>query len=199
MTVQTLATYVPEAAVKGCYNLLQQYKVQLKVVRKRMTRHGDYRKYPDGTHRITVNASSNPYRFLLTLIHEIAHLVAFEAHGRRIRPHGTEWKRTFTLLMAPFIRPEIWPVTMLPLLAHHFKNPKASSSTDLRLALELKKYDPPTGKQMVSELEVGTHFKLYNGKVFRKGKQRVKRIECLEIKSGKVYLFQPHAEVERMH
>jgi len=161
-----------------------------------MTRHGDYRKLADGTHRITVNASSNPYRFLLTLIHEIAHLVAFESHGRSIRPHGPEWKHTFTFLMAPFIRPQIWPEGMLPTLARHFRNPKASSSTDLQLALELKKYDPPTTRQMVSELGEGDDFRLYNGKVFRKGKQRVKRIECIEIKSGRVYLFQPQAEVE---
>ena len=198
MTVQTLATYLPEAAVEECYDLLQSHKVQLKVVQKRMTRHGDYRKFPDGTHRITVNASSNPYRFLLTLIHEIAHLVAFETYGRSIKPHGSEWKQSFTFLMAPFLRPDIWPGHLLPLLARHFRNPKASSSTDLDLALELKKYDPPSGKQMVSELQEGADFRLYNGKIFRKGKHRVKRIECLEIKSGRVYLFQPHAEVEPM-
>jgi len=196
MTAQNLSAYVPQAAVGGCHELLQRYQVELKVVSKRMTRHGDYRKLPDGTHRITVNASFNPYRFLLTLIHEIAHLVAFETHGRNIRPHGTEWKHTFTLLMAPFIQPEIWPEKMVPVLARHFRNPKASSSTDLKLALELKKYDPPSDTQMVSELVEGVHFSLYNGKVFRKGKQRVKRIECREIKSGRVYLFQPYAEVK---
>ena len=198
MTVQTLATYLPLPAVEECHSLLQHHRVQLRIVSKRMTRHGDYRKFPDGTHRITVNASSNPYRFLLTLIHEIAHLVAFETHGRNIKPHGPEWKATFKLLMARFIRPEIWPEAMLPVLARHFRNPKASSSTDLDLALELKKYDPPTALQMVADLREGTDFRLYNGKVFRKGKQRVKRIECLEIKSGRVYLFQPHAEVEPM-
>lgn len=196
MTVETLATYLPPVAVGQCHALLQKYRVHLKVVSQRRTRHGDYRRLPDGSHRITVNASSNPYRFLLTLVHELAHLVAFEHYGRRIKPHGKEWKRTFTLLMAPFIRPEVWPESILPVLANHFRNPKASSSTDLKLALELKKYDPESGKPMVSELDEGDGFRLYNGKVFRKGKQRVKRIECLEIKTGRVYLFQPHAEVE---
>ena len=196
MTLQTLATYLPEHAVADCHALLQRYHVKLKVVGQRKTRHGDYRKHPDGTHRITINASSNPYRFLLTLIHEIAHLVAFETHGRTIKPHGIEWKHTFTRLMAPFIRPEIWPDAILPLLAHHFRNPKASSSTDVDLALAVKLFDPPTARQMVMELGEGSCFKLYNGKVFRKGKRRVKRIECQEINSGRVYLFQPHAEVE---
>ena len=47
----------------------------------------------------------NPYRFLMTLVHEVAHLVAFQKYGRAIKPHGKEWKFTFQTLMLPFIRP----------------------------------------------------------------------------------------------
>ena len=101
---------------------------------ERVTRHGDYRRRKaHGNHQITVNASLNKYRFLITLIHEIAHLMAFEKYGRHIKPHGLEWKKTFQHLMLPFIRPEIFPSQLLPLLARHFKNPKASSSTDAHI------------------------------------------------------------------
>ena len=199
MTLEALAPYLPEAALESCHALIQRHRVLLKIVKKRATRHGDYRKLPDGSHRITINSSDNPYRFLVTLVHEIAHLVAFEAYGKKIKPHGKEWKYTFTCLMVPFIRPEVLPDDLLSVFAAHFKNPKASSSTDVQFALALKKYDPPTAKQLVSEIPEGGTFKLYNGKVFQKGKQRVKRIECQEIKTGRVYLFQPHAEVELMH
>ena len=34
------------------------------------------------------------------------------------------------------------------------------------------------------------------GKVFQKGERRIKRYECVETATGKVYLFQPNAEVE---
>jgi hypothetical protein len=44
----------------------------------RQTRHGDYRKGVNGKHEITVNSNLNKYKFLITLIHEISHLVAFE-------------------------------------------------------------------------------------------------------------------------
>ncbi|MEM8763083.1 MAG: SprT-like domain-containing protein [Bacteroidota bacterium] len=193
----TLQKYLPERAVEPCFELIKTHGVHLKVVNHRVTRHGDYRRLPSGGHQITVNASLNPYRFLITLVHEIAHLVAFEKFGRRIKPHGMEWKRTFQHLMIPFIRPEIFPSALLPLIAQHFKNPKASSSTDARLSIALKAYDVEERvNQYVFEIPEGSTFRIYNGKLFKKGNKRIKRYECVELGTGKVYLFQPNAEVE---
>ncbi|TDQ28952.1 SprT-like family protein [Zeaxanthinibacter enoshimensis] len=192
----TLQRYLPPAAVVPCFDLIRKYEVHLKVVDQRVTRHGDYRRLPGGQHLITVNAGVNKYRFLITLIHEIAHLVAFEKYGRQIKPHGSEWKRTFQLLMVPFIRPEVFPAKLLPLLARHFRNPKASSGTDADLSIALMAYDEPNDKSFIFELPVGSVFSIYNGKIFKKGNRRVKRYECVEMATGKVYLFQPNAEVE---
>lgn len=194
----TLQKYLPELAVLPCFELIKAHRVHLKIVNHRVTRHGDYRRMPNGQHQITVNASLNKYRFLITLVHEIAHLVAFERFGKHIKPHGLEWKRTFQELMVPFIRPEIFPNALLPLIANHFKNPKASSSTDARLSIALKAFDVEqhTGTSYVFELPVGSVFRLYNGKRFKKGRKRVKRYECVEIGTGRLYLFQPNAEVE---
>ncbi len=191
-----LLKYLPERAASPCLDLIKAYGVNLKIVKQRVTRHGDYRRLPDGSHQITVNATSNKYRFLITLIHEIAHLVAFQKYGRHIKPHGKEWKHTFQSLMLPYIRPEIFPAKLLPLVARHFKNPKASSSTDANLSIALKEYDLESNKTYVFEVPHGALFRLYNGKLFRKGNKRVKRFECLEVSSGKLYLFQPNAEVE---
>lgn len=191
-----LEKYIPEAAVVPTFALIKQNHIHLKIVNERVSRHGDYRKMENGEHQITVNASLNKFRFFITLIHEIAHLVAFQKYGRRIKPHGLEWKRSFQQLMLPFIRPEIFPNAMLPLLALHFKNPRATSDTDTKLALALKQYDPPNDKNYIFEIPLGGHFRLYNGKIFKRGKQRVKRFECLEVTTGKMYLFNPNAEVE---
>ena len=150
----------------------------------------------DGNHQITVNENLNQYRFLITLIHEIAHFEAYQNYGRSIKPHGKEWKHTFKNLMLPFLNPDIFPSEVLKILAKHFKNPKASTNSDVALVRMLREYDEPNGKDLVSDLPLGAHFKLYNGKIFRKEGRRVKRIECIEIKSGKLYLFNPNAEVE---
>ena len=194
---EVLQKYLPEHAVHHCFELIKANHVHLKIVNEHQTRHGDYRKDAQGYHLITVNASLNKYRFLITLIHEIAHLVAFEKYGRNIKPHGDEWKLTFQRMMVTFIRHEIFPNQLLPLLAKHFRNPKASSDTDAKLAIALKQFDQKeTDKNYIFEIPMGSHFRIHNGKIFKKIALRVKRYECLEISSGRLYLFQPNAEVE---
>ncbi len=192
----TLARYIPEHAVKPVFELIVANQVHLKIVNERQTRHGDYRRALNGKHEITVNASLNRYKFLITLIHEIAHLVAFEKFGRNIKPHGEEWKITFQRLMVPFIRPEIFPQHLLPLLARHFRNPSASSDTDTTLSLALKQFDQKNDKNYVFEIPYGSVFRISNGKIFKKIAVRTKRFECVEISTGKTYLFNPNAEVE---
>lgn len=188
--------FIPEQAHSQFKALLAKDNLVIKVKQERKTKHGDYRQLSNDKHQITVNANLNPYRFLITLIHEIAHFEAYTKFGRFIKPHGKEWKLTFQHLMLPFLRPEVFPLELLPLLAKHFKNPKASSDTDTQLALALKQFDEGEDKTYVFEVPLGKSFKLYNGRVFTKGSTRRKRIECVEVKTGKLYLFNPNAEVE---
>jgi len=194
---QILTTYIPQDAISDVVKLLQQDSLVIKVKSERKTKHGDYKPLSNGKHQITINGNLNPYRFLMTLIHEIAHFEAFKNYGKFIKPHGKEWKHTFQHLMLPFIRPEIFPNEILPLLANHFKNPKASSDSDIHLAAALKRYDKDYDeKTYVYQLPADANFKLYNGRTFKKGPTRRKRIECTELKTGRIYLFNPNAEVE---
>lgn len=192
----TISHYIPEAAVPKVLQLLAHDHLVVKVKKERKTRHGDYRRLPNGKHQITVNGNLNKYRFLITLIHEIAHLEAFSKFGRHIKPHGAEWKRTFQHLMLPFINPDVFPDNLLPHLAKHFKNPKASSDTDVQLALALKQLDAPNNKSFIFEVPLHQTFKIHNGRVFKKGVKRRTRHECVEVKTGKVYLFNANAEVD---
>ena len=191
-----LLQYIPHQALQEVLQLLKHDNLTVKIKKERKTRHGDYKRLPNGKHQITINSNLNSYRFLITLIHEIAHFEAYKQYGRFIKPHGIEWKRSFQHLMLPFINPEIFPIELLPLIANHFKNPKATSDTDSKLALALKQFDQPNDRTYIFEVPFGSAFKLYNGKVFTKGNKRVKRFECIEINTGKLYLFNPNAEVE---
>ena len=192
-----LSKYLPEHAVAFCFELIKNNNVHLKIVNERQTRHGDYRKGISGKHEITVNSNLNKYRFLITLVHEVAHLVAFENFGRNIKPHGVEWKMSFQKLMLPFIRPEIFPNSVLPLVANHFRNPTASSDTDARLAFALKQFDErKVDINFIHEVPNGSFFRIKGNRVFQKKALRVKRYECLEVKTGKIYLFNANAEVE---
>ncbi|WP_159022808.1 SprT-like domain-containing protein [Formosa sp. L2A11] len=191
-----LQSYIPEHSIPKVEELLAHEKLDFIVKKERKTRHGDYRKLPNGRHLITVNANLNSYRFLITLIHEIAHFEAFQKYGRLIKPHGKEWKHTFQHLMLPFLNPDVFPKELLPLLAKHFINPKATSDTDHVLAFALKQFDEDSDKTYIFEIPIGSVFKIYNGRQFKKIKKRVKRFECIEIKTGKMYLFNPNVEIE---
>lgn len=194
---EILHKYLPEHAVEPVFELIKTYEVHLKVVSERSTRHGDYRKSAQGMHQITVNSNLNPYRFLITLIHEIAHLVAFQKFGPAIKPHGIEWKQTFRILMLPFLNTFIFPDALLRQIANHFKNPSASSDTDAHLSMALKAYDEKKADTFfVNDLPLGSFFRLPNGKIFQKGPLRIKRFECVEVKTGRRYVFKPNAEVE---
>jgi SprT protein len=192
------SNFIPDAAQDKINALLKEYPIDIKVVGKRKTKHGDFRKLPSGRVQITLNEQQNPYRFLITLLHEVGHHIAFINHGFRIRSHGKEWKNCFRSVSVPFLVEEIFPHPLLAVFAQHLKNPKASSDTDQQLGLALRVYDPPTHKKAIFELAEGINFSLDNGRVFQKGVQRRKRFECLEIKTGKIYLFQPNAEVIQM-
>ena len=193
---QNLHSYIPSATIANISSLLNHDSLIVKIKNERKSRHGDYKRLPNGKHQITINSNLNHYRFLITMIHEIAHFEAYAKYGPSIKPHGAAWKHTFQYIMLPFLNPEIFPDNLLPLLAKHFKNPKASSDTDSELALALKQYDAPNNKTFIFEVPLGKTFTLYNGRKFTMGKKRVKRFECVEVSSGKLYLFNPNAEVE---
>jgi len=199
MAQSSVNSFIPEASKVLVQELLEFAELTVEVVSKRVTRHGDYRQLTNGSHIITINESKNTYRFLLTLIHEIAHFYAFVNHGRSIKPHGLEWKNTFKQLMLPFLTIEVFPERIVKPLAIYLKNPKASSDSDLSLTLALKSYDPPNKKKYIFELPMGSRFKTERGRIFVLCKKRRKRYLCKEVDGGRTYLFQPHVSVDLLN
>ncbi len=191
---KTLTNYLPEASIDLVIELLNKYPHHLKIVNKRQTKHGDFRLTKNKKYQITVNNNLNPYQFLLTLIHEIAHLVTHLNH-KRVQPHGKEWKQNFQHLMLPFVNPTIFPNDILPHLANYLKNPKASTDSDVQLALAMKRYSEPSDNSFIFEIPFGANF-LFKNRIFRRGNKRRTRYECLEIDSKKLYLFNQNAEVK---
>ncbi|RBW58333.1 sprT domain-containing protein [Tenacibaculum sp. E3R01] len=173
--------------------LINKHQVNLKIVSQRQTKHGDFRRMPDGRMLITVNNNLNHYQFLLTLIHEIAHHVTHQKFGR-VQPHGKEWKTVFQHLMLPFLEPEIYPTQILPYLANYLKNPKASTDTDVNLSLALRNGKAEPGKIFIFEVPNGNVFQFKN-RLYKRGNKRRTRYECLNLTNKRVYLFNQNAEV----
>tara|TARA_R110002073_G_scaffold72537_1_gene177665 strand:- start:699418 stop:700011 length:594 start_codon:yes stop_codon:yes gene_type:complete len=189
-----IAKYVPENAIELVAGLLKQYPCTLKIVNGRKTKHGDFRQLPSGKYQITINNDLNQYRFLLTLVHELAHLVTHK-HKGKVKPHGVEWRQHFQHLMLPCVNPRIYPKEVLPFLAHYLIKPKASTDADVNLSLVLKQYDERNGKSFIFEVPLESKF-VYNKRVFLKGAKRRTRYGCVEVSTGKTYLFHQNAEVD---
>ena len=185
--------HIPENAINLVQSLMELHDINLKIVNQRQTKHGDFRKLPNGKFQITINNSLNSYQFLLTLVHEIAHHITFKKYGR-VQPHGKEWKQQFQHLMLPFLQSTIYPSDMLGPLAQYLKNPKASTDSDVKLSLALRENIAEIGKSFIFELPVNSTF-IFRDKLYIKGNKRRTRFECIQLETNRVYLFNQNAEV----
>jgi hypothetical protein len=194
---EVLKKYLPEESVAIIAQWIVELDFKLKIKRERRTRLGDYTSPHNGlNHTITINHNLNKYSFLITLVHEVAHLVTYNEFKNTVNPHGVEWKRNFQKLMQPFLTPDIFPLEIFSALRKYMQNPAAASCTDMQLLRVLKLHDEDTDTLFVEHIAINTLF-LYNGnKVFRKGEKIRKRIKCVEIKSGLTYFFNPLTEVQ---
>jgi len=192
-----LHQFLPPAAVPLIGDWLTANKVNFKISAARSTKLGDYRHPYNGKgHRISVNHNLNPYAFLVTTVHELAHLETWKKFRGKSKPHGTEWKGLFAELMLPFLDETVLPPELIPQLSRYLQNPAASSCSDLVLMRLLSKYDlERPGIAALETLPAGTIFGLSNGRKFLKGERLRKRYRCVEEHTRKVYLFSPLAQV----
>lgn len=193
-----LRRFIPPGAVARVLDYLHHYKVHLTITRERKSVLGDYRHATlYKTHRISINGNLNPYAFLITLIHELAHLVTFMQHSNRVQAHGKEWKACYAMLLKDFMGQQLFPPDVEQRLLQSMHDLPASSCADEGLMRVLKKYDQQdNGLVMVEALAEGQLFDIGGGRIFRKGKKLRKRYQCLEVSTGKTYLFSPIYEVK---
>ncbi len=195
----TLERYLPSGSMALAMELLRSEAVQLKIVRPRSTKFGDYRfpKEGDMRHRISINSNLNPYAFLITLIHEMAHLKAFKYYGKRIKAHGSEWQQTYLELSQSFIAEGIFPEELSAHLKLSLQRGSASSCTDVNLYRILKQYDQSPEKVLhLEDIEEGQVFQVDGKKLFRKGPKLRKRYRCQNLINGREYMVHPLVEVE---
>lgn len=189
---EILSQYLPAGAVDLVFDWIVKYHVHLKITKDRKTKLGDYRMPVYHTnHRITVNHNLNQFSFLVTFVHELAHLVVFEKYKNSVAPHGEEWKTEYRNLLIHFLDISIFPEDILKVLKKSISNIKASSTSDLALSRILQKYDKKTDQPRLEELETNSIFTIQNGKQFIKGERIRTRIKCQNLQNRKYYLFHP--------
>ncbi len=193
-----LQDYLPPGSFDDVALYLKQHKVHLTITRRRQSILGDYRHAHAGqTHRISINGNLNQYAFLITLLHELAHLFTFEHFGNRVQSHGREWKNEFSKILAQFLLKKIFPADVQKALMQTLQNPAASSCGDEKLLRVLHTYDVKKhGVHLVEQLTEGSLFAIKGGRIFKRGEKIRKRYKCMEVKTGKLYLFSGVYEVQ---
>lgn len=196
--LHALTAYLPEGTFEQVAAYLTQFKVHLTLTRERQSILGDYR-HPDrrGGHRISINGNLNRYSFLVTLLHEIAHLTTYMQYANSVASHGKEWKQHFANILKQFVGKGYLPDDVEAALRRSIQNPAASSCADEGLMRVLRRYDPQKENHfLVEQLAPNQLFRTKDGRIFRKGERMRKRFRCEEVATKKVFLFSPVYEVE---
>lgn len=196
--IKIFEKYLPIDTVEYCGNLWNYHKFDFKITKPRSSKLGDYCFSRKNGHAITVNSNLNKYSFLITYLHEVAHLLVQKNYIRRKTPHGKEWKDAFRTLLRPVMDTDVFPSDILVALEVYYKNPSASTGSHKLLSETLHKYDPqPEGFAQLNHLNENEIFQL-NGRLFSKGPLRRTRYFCKEVASGKNYIILGRALVQKI-
>jgi hypothetical protein len=190
-----LVQHVPAGAVAYCTSLWQELPFDFKLRKSRVSKVGDFTCRSGQAPQITVNGDLHPFLFLMTYVHEVAHLRVHKRLGYRAAAHGDEWKSTFIELMAPMLSAQIFPEPLLGGIKDHMTAPKASSFSDSALTQLFRSVDDrERSTVLLSHIPEGSVFHLH-GRWFKKGKLRRTRVLCHEVKTRRQYLVPADAAV----
>lgn len=195
MSISVLEKFLPENALPYLKIWFGSYSCHLKITKNRNSKLGDYRKLPDKSHQITVNGTLEPQLFFFVLTHELAHLIAFEKYGRRISPHGAEWKQTFREMLLESLT--VYADDLRPIIQKFSKSPKANfmASPDLVKYFHVPKEDDE--QTFIENLKKGELFE-YKKEIFVIEETTKKRYLCKNIKSSRKYYFRNLAQVKKL-
>lgn len=194
-----LIPFLPPDTFEEVVQYFQDHTIHLTLTRERKSVLGDYRRpSPDAPyHRISINATLHAYSFLITLLHELAHMLVFLQYKDRVMPHGTEWKLQFQKMLLPYIGKNFFPKDIEHALIRYLNNPKASTCTDTNLYKALYKYaSNKEGWTLLEDLAAGSRFSIEGGKEYLLLEKRRTRYRCQEISTGRMYLFPSIYEVK---
>ncbi len=190
-----LQQHIPASAVAYATLLWAALPFDFKLRKSRLSKVGDFTCRLGKTPQITINRDLHPYLFLMTYVHEVAHLRVHAVRGFKAEAHGAEWKSTFQALMGPLLGMDIFPEPLLAGLKKHMASPKASSFSDSELTQMFRAFDMrQKSAVLLSHIPEGSVFHLH-GKWFKKGKLRRTRVLCHEVKTRRQYLVPADAPV----
>jgi len=200
LTYEAFGAYLPDNALQKVMPWFENYTIKLTITKARQSKLGDYlhphpaRPY----HSITISSNQNPYSFLITLLHELAHLKAYIQYQNKIQPHGIEWQNIFKGILKEYLGCNIFPTAIEQAIQKSLSNLKASSCADKTLYKALAEFDPQNDDnlQWLETLPIGSLFLFKDGHTYKIINKRRTRFLCEQTQTKKNYLFPGIAKVK---
>ena len=150
-------------------------------------------------HRITINDDLNPYAFLTTFLHELAHAATWDRHRgrRRLRPHGPEWKAEFGGILRPVVEQAVLPAAVTAALARYAPEPRSGHLHRPGARAGPGRVRPAAGGTRAGRgAGRGDVLPPGRGTIFRAGRMIRSRRACFEQPGGREYRVHGLALVE---
>ena len=196
MTVlEYLEKHLPSDKANNILEYIVDHKCTLRITKPRKTKRGDFRQFGRKL-SISVNHSTNSYRFLFTLVHEIAHLKTYIDFRNKVKPHGIEWKNNFRELFYHFGMEEVFgrDTALLSIVRQELTNPKARSGVSLDVEKAFSKFDEHPVLYL-EDIEEGSNF-IFRSATYQKLETRRSRVLCLNLDNNRKYTINKAAAVE---
>ena len=199
--IAILDQYLPSGVAPAIARWIDFYQCQFKISRSRTTKLGDYRPpYRGLGHRISVNYNLNSYAFLVTTVHEFAHLLTWNEHKRKAKPHGKEWKQNFRYLLIKLRNSNRIPIILRDAIDAEADSLKGNIYSNHILLNAIKIVDKHAPQLVLHELPHNSHFKVVDrAETFRKKEKIRLRYKCYNLANKKWYTIYASTPVEKVN
>jgi hypothetical protein len=195
-TLEGVLSRFPEQARIMTRALFAEYHFLFRITTPRKTRLGSFKGARLGARPIIqINADLGTYTFLLVFLHELAHHVVYKKYGRKVKPHGEEWKHAYRNLVQPFFAAQVFPSELTAELQRYFIKTPATFHRDTRLINTLSSIEGGIAIVTVNDVPINSTFTLMSGRQFVKLEKLRTRYKCFCPKTKKYYLVPKSAQV----
>ena len=194
--IEFLAIYLPVKSVDYVYNKIIEHNINFKVSRPRNTKLGDYMAPTrSSSHKISVNSNLNKYAFLITFLHELAHLETWNLYKNRVDAHGKEWVEIFKHIILDVDNLDVFPEDISEYLNDKMIVTKGfAGNYKSKLNNILSNYNDEKDLTL-SEIGVGYRITLKNGRQFDVLEKLRTRYKCKDLSNRKLYIVSSNAQI----
>jgi len=188
--------FIPSNAFPIIDSLILSEKVTFIICEPRKTFLGKYRHRPksNANPQILICKNDNKERFLLVLLHELAHYFSYKISTfKEIKPHGKEWAVFYAQLISKFISKDVFSVgveyVLIKYVATNCQSKRLKMELDIALGVHDIVESVRKDEVYVYNLNLGDSFKFKN-RTFQILKNNKTRVVCVEKENNsKKYTF----------